>query len=65
MATKYPKVPQAKISSLGITSFDGGLDQRGEANIRPNSFSVGRNVMVNSQGLATHRMGLKVGALSL
>ena len=56
---KYPKVPQAKIQSLDLTSFDGGLDQRGEANIRPNSFAVGRNVMVNSQGLVTHRLGLK------
>lgn len=59
MATKYPKVPQAKIQSLDIVSFDGGLDQRGEANLRSNSFSIGRNVMVNSQGLATHRLGLK------
>lgn len=57
--TQYPKVPQAKITSLDITSFAGGLDQRGEANIAPNSFSVGTNVMVNPQGLATHRFGLK------
>lgn len=56
---KYPKVPQAKINSIDIVSFDGGLDQRGEANIRSNSFSVGKNVMVNPQGLATHRLGLK------
>lgn len=55
----YPKVPTAKISSLDILSFDGGLDQRGEANIKANSFSVGRNTMVNAQGLATHRLGLK------
>ena len=55
----YPKVPQSRISSLDIVSFDGGLDQRGESNIRSNSFSVGRNVMVNSQGLATYRLGLK------
>ena len=55
----YPKVPQAKIQSLDITSADGGLDQRGEANIRPNAFSVGKNVMVNLQGLPTHRLGLK------
>lgn len=51
----YAKVPQAKISSLDITSAAGGLDQRGEANIRPDSF-VGRNVMVNLQGLATFRL---------
>lgn len=56
---QYPKVPQAKLQSIDITSFDGGLDQRGEANIRPNAFSVGRNVMVNLQGLATYRLGLK------
>lgn len=55
----YPKVPQAKISSLDIASFDGGLDQRGEANIRANSFSVGKNAMVDLQGLVTHRYGLK------
>jgi len=59
MAQKYPKVPQAKISSLDIVSFDAGLDQRGAANIRPNSFSVGKNVMITPQGLATHRPGLK------
>lgn len=59
MAGAYPKVPKAKISSLDIVSFDAGLDQRGAANIRSNSFSVGRNVMVNPQGLATHRLGLK------
>lgn len=58
-ASDYPKVPQAKISSLDILSFDGGLDQRGDANIRSNSFSVGQNVMVDPQGLATHRLGLK------
>lgn len=56
---KYPKVPQAKINSLDIVSFDGGLDQRGDANIRSNSFSVGRNAMVTPQGLVTHRPGLK------
>lgn len=56
---KYPKVPKAKISSIDLVSFDGGLDQRGAANIRSNSFSRGRNVMVTSQGLVTHRLGLK------
>ena len=56
MAVSKPvKVPPAKISSLDIISFDAGLDQRGVANIRSNSFGVGRNVMVNSQGLATQR----------
>lgn len=55
----YPKVPKAKISSLDLVSFDGGLDQRGAANIRANSFAVGKNAMVNPQGLITHRLGLK------
>lgn len=59
VVSRPAKVPQAKINSLSIVSFDGGLDQRGEANIRSNSFSVGRNVMVDNQGLATHRFGLK------
>lgn len=55
----YPKVPQAKISSLDITSFNGGLDQRGEANIQPNSFASSQNAMVTLDGLITHRLGLK------
>lgn len=59
MAISNPaKVPKAKISSLDIVSFNGGLDQRGEANITPNSFSAGRNLMVNEQGLGTFRYGL-------
>lgn len=57
--SKYPKVPAAKISSIDISSFDAGLDQRGEANTKPNSFTIGRNVMVDNQGLATYRLGLK------
>lgn len=60
MAVARPeKIPRSNITSLDIVSFDGGLDQRGQANIRSNSFSRGRNVMVNEQGLATHRYGLK------
>lgn len=60
MAINKPaKVPQAKITSLDITSFNGGLDQRGEANLTPNSFSASRNAMVNEQGLITHRFGLR------
>lgn len=60
MAVAKPvKVPQQKVTSLDIVSFDGGLDQRGDANIRSNSFTVGRNVMVNGQGLATHRYVLR------
>ena len=57
--TSYPKVPQAKVSSVDITSFIGGLDQRGEANARPDSFVSSRNAMVTAQGLITHRLGLK------
>lgn len=55
----YPKVTPAKITSLDINSLSAGLDQRGAANIKANSFSVGKNVMVTSQGLATHRFGRK------
>ena len=60
MAIDNPaKVPRAKITSLDITSFNGGLDQRGAENITPNSFSASRNAMVNEQGLITHRYGLR------
>lgn len=51
--TKYPKVPQAKITSVDLVSYDAGLDQRGPFNIKSNSFSVGRNIRVDPQGLAT------------
>jgi len=57
--TKPEKVPKSKITSLDIVSFNGGLDQRGETNITPNSFSASRNAMVNEQGLITHRFGLR------
>lgn len=60
MAIDNPaKVPRAKITSLDITSFNGGLDQRGAENLSPNSFSSSRNAMVNEQGLITHRYGLR------
>lgn len=60
MAVDKPaKVPQAKITSLDITSFNGGLDQRGAENISSNSFASSRNAMVNEQGLITHRFGLR------
>lgn len=59
MAEKLDKVPQAKITSISIDSFDAGLDQRGSANLKPNSFSVGKNVMVTNQGLVTHRLGMR------
>lgn len=58
MVETLGKIPQAKISSLDIVSFDGGLDQRGAANIKSNAFAVGRNAMVTPQGLVTHRLGL-------
>jgi hypothetical protein len=57
--TKYPKVPQAKISSVPIVSFDAGLDQRGKFNIKSNAFAVGQNVRVDAQGLATFRLAQK------
>lgn len=60
MAINNPlKVPKKNITTTDITSVNGGLDQRGEANAAPNTFVYGRNAMVNSQGLATHRFGLK------
>ena len=57
--TKFPKVPQSKISSIDLNSFIGGLDQRGVANIRPDSLSASRNAMITPQGLVTHRLVLK------
>lgn len=59
MAETLGKIPPAKISSIDIVSFNGGLDQRGAANIQPNSFAFGQNVMLTPQGLATHRPGLR------
>lgn len=60
MAINNPlKVPKKNITTTDITSMNGGLDQRGQANAAPNTFVYGRNAMVNSQGLATHRFGLK------
>lgn len=57
--TDPAKVPKAKITSIDITSANGGLDQRGEADITPNSFPLARNVRVDEQGKATFRHGLK------
>lgn len=60
MAVDKPlKVEKKNITSTDITSFNGGLDERGEANAEPNTFVYGRNVMVNLAGLLTHRFGLK------
>lgn len=60
MAVEKPvKVPTKQITSTDIVSFDGGTDQRGEANADPNTFIASRNAMVNSAGLLTHRLALK------
>lgn len=55
MAIDKPvKIKAANIASPApIVSFDAGLDERGEYNIAPNSFQIGRNMMVNSSGNAT------------
>jgi hypothetical protein len=59
MAEQLSAMKEPNISSLDIVSFDGGIDQRGAANVRTNNYTKGRNVMVNEQGLATHRYGLQ------
>lgn len=60
MAVDKPlKVEKKNITSTDIVSFNGGLDERGEANAEPNTFVAGRNAMVNLAGLLTHRFGLK------
>lgn len=57
MIQKPVQVKGAQITSPSpITSFDMGLDERGEYNIQPNAFSFGRNMMVNSSGNATKRL---------
>lgn len=58
MAIDKPvKIKAANIASPSpIVSFDAGLDERGEYNIAPNSFQIGRNMMVNSSGNATKRL---------
>lgn len=52
-------VKGATITSSDILSFDGGLDERGDYNIAPNSFSYGRNGRVNSAGNFTKRLSKK------
>jgi hypothetical protein len=60
MAVDKPvKVPVKNITSTDIVSFNGGIDQRGEANADPNTFVASRNAMVNAAGLLTHRLALK------
>lgn len=60
MAVDKPlKVDRKNITSTDVISFNGGLDERGEASAEPNTFVYGRNVMINLAGLLTHRYGLK------
>lgn len=59
MVYKPVKVPARNIMSTDVVSFNGGLDERGETNAAPNTFTAGRNTMINLQGLITHRQGLK------
>lgn len=53
--TKPVQVKPVNITSSDFMSFAGGLDERGDYNISPDSFSYGRNVSVNSANNATHR----------
>jgi hypothetical protein len=55
----FPQIKAANIESSDITSFDSGLDERGDYNIAPNCFSYGRNAMVNSSGNVTKRLSKK------
>lgn len=60
MAVDKPvKVPEKKVSSTDVVSFDGGLDQRGAENAAPNTFVSGRNVTITLANLLTHRPNLK------
>lgn len=60
MAVPDPiKVKSATISSSDVLSFAGGLDERGDYNIAPDSISYGRNTMINSANNATKRLSKK------
>lgn len=60
MAVTDPiKVKSATISSSDVLSFAGGLDERGDYNIAPDSISYGRNTMINSANNATKRLSKK------
>lgn len=61
MAVDKPvKVKGATIvTPIQITSFDAGLDERGDYNAPPNALTYGRNVRVNSAGNATKRLSKK------
>lgn len=60
MAVTDPiKVKPANITSSDVVSFAGGLDERGDYNISPDSFSYGRNGKVNSANNFTKRLSKK------
>ena len=60
MAIQKPvPVKGAQIVSSDYTSFDGGLDERGDYNIAPNCISYGRNGMINLANNFTHRLSKK------
>ena len=56
MATKSKK---KSIVPVEITSFSSGLDQRSEKSASPDSFTFGRNVMVDESNAITYRYGLE------
>lgn len=49
----------AIVTPIQVTSFAGGLDERGDYNIAPDAMSYGRNVRINSAGNATKRYSKK------
>ena len=60
MAVSKPvKVKQSTITSSDFLSFAGGLDERGDYNITPDSISYGRNVSINSSNNVTKRLSKK------
>lgn len=59
MIQRPAKVKAANITSYGVTTFDQGLDERGAYAISHRSFSLGRNVMVDSLNNVTMRYALK------
>lgn len=49
----------AIVTPIQITSFDAGLDERGDYNIAPDAMSFGRNAMINPANNATKRFSKK------
>lgn len=49
----------AIVTPVQITSFDAGLDERGDYNIPPNAISYGRNGSINSANNFTKRLSKK------